>query len=221
MYSFQTNHDDKILLFIVTLTIIYLVSWSKLKLPESYVLTVYTRGIYHLQVKTGNSGFPVWFRAIRLGGFRKYGPWFFLLFLVCSADLDIIFNRLFSGLPRQLLYFYVYAQEPSLFQTCRSWGQYKEIWAEKKTTRGRGESEGTPSFFSSLLFSRSLPSRRTPLSERLEQANKNRVGREVRVNGKQLRRTTTRKAKSRKINTWKTKARKTFKGSNLWRSQRF
>ena len=36
------------------------------------MLTVYTRGIYHLQVKTGNSGFPVWFRAIRLGGFRKY-----------------------------------------------------------------------------------------------------------------------------------------------------
>ena len=91
----------------------------------------------------------------------------------------------------------------------------KRFEQKKKTTRGRGESEGTPSFFSSLLFSRSLPSRRTPLSERLEQANKNRVGREVRVNGKQLRRTTTRKAKSRKINTWKTKARKTFKGSNL------
>ena len=77
------------------------------------------------------------------------------------------------------------------------------------------ESEGTPSFFSSLFFSGSLPSRRTPLSESLEKANKNRVGREVRVNGKQLRRTKTRKAKSREINTWKTKARKTFKGSNL------
>ena len=72
-----------------------------------------------------------------------------------------------------------------------------------------------PAFLFSLLFSRSLPSRRTPLSERFEQANKNWVGREVRVNGKQLRRTTTRKAKSRKINTWKTKARKTFKGSKL------
>ena len=63
----------------------------------------------------------------------------------------------------------------SLFQAFRSWGPRKEMWAGKKTTRGwgRGESENPPfplSLFSSLFFSRSLPSHRTPLSERLEQA---------------------------------------------------
>ena len=61
------------------------------------------------------------------------------------------------------------------------WDSAKRFEQKKKTTRGRGESEGTPSFFSSLFFSRSLPSRRTPLSESMEQANKNRVGQEVRV----------------------------------------
>ena len=95
-------------------------------------------------------------------------------------------------------------------------GDRAKRFEQKKKQQGVGvRVRELPPFFSSLFFSRSLPSRRTPLSERLEQANKNRVGREVRVNGKQLRRTTTRKAKSRKINTWKTKARKTFKGSNL------
>ena len=43
-------------------------------------------------------------------------------------------------------------QEPSLLQAYRSWGECKQMWAEKKTTTttrgwGRGESEGTPYLF--------------------------------------------------------------------------
>ena len=51
----------------------------------------------------------------------------------------------------------------------------RDVSRKKKTTRGwgRGESEKPPfplSLFSSLFFSRSLPTHRTPLSERQEQA---------------------------------------------------
>ena len=69
----------------------------------------------------------------------------------------------------------------SLFQAFRSWGQRKEMWAKKKTNKQRRGGVGlrtrevgvpfslslSPSF---LFLSRSLPSRRTPLYERLEQA---------------------------------------------------
>ena len=66
---------------------------------------------------------------------------------------------------------------PSLFQAFRSWGQRKEMWVEKKQQQQRGGEVGVRallrplslSLFSSLFFSRSLPSRHTPLSERLEQ----------------------------------------------------
>ena len=68
---------------------------------------------------------------------------------------------------------------PSLFQAFRSWGQRKEMWVQKKTQLQRGGEVWVRallrplslslSLFSSLIFSRSLPSRHTPLSERLEQ----------------------------------------------------
>ena len=52
----------------------------------------------------------------------------------------------------------------SLFQAFRSRGDSAKRYEEKKKQRGVG------SLFSSLFFSRSFPSRHTPLSERLEQA---------------------------------------------------
>ena len=82
VYSFQTNHGDKILLFIVTLTPgrALTTDYQSCQLKQVEVTSQQfipgipgAGGIYHLQVKTGNSGFPVWFPAIRLGGFRKYG----------------------------------------------------------------------------------------------------------------------------------------------------
>ena len=51
----------------------------------------------------------------------------------------------------------------SLFWALRLWGRRKEIWA-RKTARGWGNG-----LSSSLFFSRSLTSRRTPLYESLEQ----------------------------------------------------
>ena len=67
----------------------------------------------------------------------------------------------------------------SLFQAFRSWGQRKEMWAEKKKKQQqqqqqRGGGEGVrarDSLFSPVFFSHSLPSRRTPLSERPGQAS--------------------------------------------------
>ena len=59
-----------------------------------------------------------------------------------------------------------------LFQEFRSWGQRKEdVSRKKKTSKQRGDGVGVRalSLFSSLFFSPSLPSYRTPLSERLEQ----------------------------------------------------
>ena len=69
----------------------------------------------------------------------------------------------------------------SLFQAFRSWGQRKEMWAEKKKKQQqqqqqqqRGGGEGVrarDSLFSPVFFFLSLPSRRTPLSERPGQAS--------------------------------------------------
>ena len=50
---------------------------------------------YHFHEKSGNSAWKIkWFVSLRLRSIRKHGMWFggdaiFLLFLVCSGDLDI------------------------------------------------------------------------------------------------------------------------------------
>ena len=67
----------------------------------------------------------------------------------------------------------------SLLQAFRLWGLREEMWAEKKTTGGWGRvkarEQGIPSslplrLFFFLFFFSFIPSRRTPLCERLEQA---------------------------------------------------
>ena len=51
---------------------------------------------HYLHEKTGNSSWKIkWFAPFRLESFRKYGLWFeamqfFLLFLACSADLEVL-----------------------------------------------------------------------------------------------------------------------------------
>ena len=85
-----------------------------------------------------------WIAACVAGGIS--GEWCCFLAAVTRAARE---NP--SGLCRQES---TPPQQSSLFQAFRSWGQRKKMCAEKNT----------------LFFSRSLPSRRTPLSEGLEQA---------------------------------------------------
>ena len=61
---------------------------------------------------------------------------------------------------------------PSLFQVFRSWGQRKEMWAEKKTTTrgwGRGESEGVVPVYRILVLPPFQKYRRCSSSSRSSQ----------------------------------------------------
>ena len=84
------------------------------------------------------------------------------LLLLCFCRCCFFFPFLVN-FPRALL--------TILFQEFRSRGQRKEDVSRKKKSKQRGDGVGVRalSLFSSLFFSPSLPSYRTPLSERLEQ----------------------------------------------------
>ena len=92
---------------------------------------------------------------------------FFVVVVVVVLFLSLLFFFFFPFLvnfPRALL--------TILLQEFISWGQRKEdVSRKKKTNKQRGDGVGVRalSLFSSLFFSPSLPSYRTPLSERLEQ----------------------------------------------------